>query len=438
MLILKFLAFYLPLEELFLKWLPVSDQVYLVLRQMPDLLVMGLAASLLTYRLAIARSIPAVGGRVDLYLVLFVFWSFATILVNQGADLFICMLNIKALLRYILLLYILLLLNPSPEQIRNLIKWIVAAVTVQALMGVVQLVGGLSVRDFLAARHVSEGIGGAVKKFTGDRFEGQNDLMGTMGDNISYGYLIMLGVILILFKSQRSIGIRALFALFLITLTFLSGSKAIFLVSLMVGYGYCLWRWGRSNTLLMSFLVLPLLAIVTYLVLPGDVIETAKVSSQRLFEGMMNSRLGILVYIMPELLWNPYSVIGFSPDKDFFSDFVEASLPSIPTVLLVVLSHVIEDVYWAAMYIYYGMIGFALWCLFLRSIYKRLKPLTSSPSLLMQYLGRVATIMILVSVPLNFFNQSFEVRSFSFYLWLFCGLALVQRRQFTHISSPAT
>jgi len=368
--LIKLLAVYLPFEEFILKWLPVSDQLYLLMRQIPDLMVMSMAAVLLANRLLAGKTVPIIGGRVDVCLALFVCWAFMTILLNPDANVLTNILNIKALLRYILLIYILLLLNPSHMEIKSLFKWLGCAILIQVLIGVFQFLGGTSARDFLAARHVSEGIGSAIKTFTGDRFADRNDLMGTMGDNISFGYFIMLGAVLLLFRGLHLSLFQVLGILMLMAMTFLSGSKAIFLTTLMIGCGYGVWRWGWQRMMLLSFVSLPLVLLMVYLALPADLIASASEAGEQLLQGMMNSRLGILVYIVPKLLLTPQNIIGFAPDKEHFAEYVAYALPMTPGILLAVLPHVLEDVYWAAMYIYYGLVGFVLWCAFLVFMYR--------------------------------------------------------------------
>lgn len=431
--IIKALALYLPFEVFILKWLPVGDTTYLVLRELPDLIILSMAGLLLVKWLLAERSIPIAGGGIDVYLALFVFWAFVTILMNPGADIFTGILNIKAILRYVLLLYILLMLDPTPEQIDGFLNWLGIVIFVQAIIGILQFFGGDSVTELLAARHVSEAIGGVRKIFTGGR-EG-NDLMGTMGDTISFGYFMMLGLILQLSVRPSLSLLRAGAVFVFLVLTFLSGSKAIFLTSLMIIYGFLVSRMGLKKVLMGTLLLLPILLFIgymAYMAIPDSMIEAASAAFSYMMAGMMNSRLGIVVYILPKIILTPHNIIGFSPDKKFISEYVFAAFPSVPVILLSVLPKVLDDVYWVAMYFYYGLVGFTLWILFLLSVYrriKRIKVMQESINPLFSYIETVSITLMLASIPLNFLDQTFEVRSFSFYLWLFCGLAFVHRRQ---------
>lgn len=435
--LIKLLAVYLPFEELFLKWIPVSDQVYLLLRQIPDVIVFTLAFCILLARLSSDTNVPIAGCKIDLFLLLFIAWALLTLLLNPTADVIIGLANIKALLRYVLLIYVVLMLNPSTKQISSLVQWVMAAAACQGIIGLVQFAGGLAVRDFLAARQVQDGVLGLAKNFTGDKFDNVNDLMGTMGDNISFAFFFLVAMVLWMFSSRFNglkywIGIITLFLII-----YLSGSRAATLTALMVIASHYVWIGGWRKAIL-PLSAVPLLVIALGLFSSlGSMVSSAADNTSFWFmfnssyiETALNQRLGVMFYVVPNVLTTINNVIGFSPDMNVFIGFSVNYLPMVQSILIDVLAHIIEDVYWIAIYIYYGLVGFLFWALFLLFMLKAVRKsvgTTSAP--ITNYLGCVAVTLILTAIPLNFFNQAFEVRAFSFYLWLFCGLALVTQRQ---------
>ena len=435
MFILKLLILYLPIEVIFLKWLPVSEQMYSLLRQLPDFLIFSMSLVLLFFRILSKKTVPIIGGKVDLFLSLFIGWAFLTIVLNPSADVFFGIANIKALLRYILLVYIVLLLNPSEMQIRSLVSWVFIAILSQIFIATVQFIGGTSVRDILVARDISDGIGGVIKVFTGAKLKDTNDLIGTMGDTISFAYMMILGMVLWFFTCKFNLlKIFTGFVLFL-AFIYLSGSRSVVLSSLLFVFGYFIWQYGFKRLSLYSVAVLPIFLSVVFVASNIGFFDSAGDNKSFWFifnsdyiDMALNQRLGILVYIVPKLLFTTQNIIGFSPDKYYFAETVATNLPMIPEILLAVLPNVLEDVYWVAMYIYYGLAGFILWTGFLTCLYmlfnKFLKHIPRSQCTLIM----IAKSLLLLSIPLNLFNQAFEVRSFSFYLWLLCALALVSGR----------
>lgn len=430
MIILKFLIIYLPFEVFILKWIPVSDQIYLLLRQIPDASVFLLTLFVLQDRLRRVNNIPKIGKNIDVFLFLFVSWAFVLVLLND-AELYLALANIKALLRYILLVYIIMILNPNQHEIRSILRWIIFGVVFQVIIGFIQFVGGIPVRDFIAARHVTEGLWGITKNFTGDRFEGVNHLMGTMGDNISYAMFLLVGLAWWV-STTKPCGIKYLLGImfFFIPIS-LSGSRSatIAAVIMVLAHQVLIFGWRR-------FIVLMVLALsIAVLVLPFVIVTEDKRSFFYMFtsgylESAFNQRLGIVAFILPPVFLNFHTVIGFSPDKYIFVDYVANSLTQIPEILLAVLPGVLEDVYWVALLVYYGLIGLSFFVLFYCGMVKKINHIRKISASTMQFrLGTIALLLLIIAVFLNLLNQAFEVRQFSFYLWLFCGLSLSVFRQ---------
>jgi len=427
------LGFYLPLEELILKWLPVGDQAYLLLRQLIDFVVFSMFALLALRRVFTGRSIPVIGGSCDILLCIFIACAALTSLLNH-ADVALSIANIKALLRYILLIYIILMLDPTERQINRLLRWIAAAVIGQMIFGLFQFAGGFAARDFLAARDVSDTVAGITMDFTGDRFEDINDLMGTMGNTIAFGMFLLVGISMWL-VAHRLGGLKYWLGFCVLFLAiYLTGSRSVILSALfllLVDYGL-VFSFGKLSRrlLLLIPLAIPLLFLSEYLIDTENHKSFSYIFTSDYIQEALNQRLGILVYIGPQISISPHSLLGYSPDKFVFIDFVHAHLTMVPQILVDVLEYVIEDVYWVALFIYYGWIGLIIWGLFLFNIWKKLafiKEQSMSSTLLR--LSSMTILLLIVSIPLNFLNQAFEVRAFSFYLWLICGLTLAFYRR---------
>lgn len=216
-----------------------------------------------------------------------------------------------------------------------------------------------------------------------------------------------------------------------------SGSRAVALVSSVLAVIHVIRSCERMAVIWSGFaVVFVAMGVLGYLVVTDSGLGSIDrrslwfIFTPDYIEQAMNQRLGLVVYILPVFLLTTRSLIGFSPDKHYFVEYVgELGLP-IPTILLEVLAMVLEDVYWVAIYIYYGLIGTVFWGSYIVTIGRTLREsIGFSVETQCAAVCRTALLLLLVSVPLNLVNQAYEVRAFSFYLWLFCGLALVSMRQ---------
>ena len=102
------LAFYLPLEDFVLRWLPLPQSLLVAIRQVPEGLVWLVALGAAALHVANHGSIRVIGRRIDRFLIGFIVVAVATIFLN-GADVIEASLNLKALLRYIPLIYALIM-----------------------------------------------------------------------------------------------------------------------------------------------------------------------------------------------------------------------------------------------------------------------------------------------------------------------------------------
>jgi hypothetical protein len=428
--LIKFLGVYLPVEEFVLKWLPINDQYYQWLRQIPDFIILFYAFTLIFYRAILGLRMPKIGNGCDLFLVLFLVSTILSYAVNPTADFIIWLLSVKALVRYILIIYIIMILGPTNRQINSVINWITFAIGCQIFIGFFQYLGGISARDILAARRVTEGVGGIVMDFTGDRFEGVNDLFGTMGNTINYAYFMLIGLSIWIFSSKFNSFKYWIITSILFVFIYLTGSRASMLAALLLILGSQKkikgWVSVFKILLIFIFLISPL-----YLLLdsnsssPYDV-DTKSISSlftEGYLEAAMNQRLGIIVYIVPNIIFGFENIFGFV-SAELVVEFIKNKLPMVPEILTNVLILMIDDVYWVAIYLYYGVVGFGFIIAFLIAIFNSISLIRKQQNSETSYkTASIAINLLIILVPLNFLNQALVTRSFSYYLWVFCGLA---------------
>ena len=125
----------------------------------------------------------------------------------------------------------------SVSNVERLIKFLWVMVVVQVLLGVAQAIGGGAVLDVFKPNDYSNFIAGSDRSFTSNRGIDRRMLIGSLGDFISYGYILFFGLILLMSR-VTAFKYSSFFSLFMLIMIFLAGSRIIFLASLLVWFTY--------------------------------------------------------------------------------------------------------------------------------------------------------------------------------------------------------
>ncbi len=426
-----FLIVYIPLQEFFLKLLPLSDELYFLARQLPDLIVVALFLEIAACRLLAGGRLPSLGGP-GYFLAAFLGWALIQPLILSLFDHHVGASNVIevfVLLRFTLLLYIMVWLRPTERQVTFILRLVFISLYIQLALGVAQALGGIAVRDFLAARNYTNTLTGFEKSFTGARVEGLNDIAGSFGDTIGYAYFLLIGLFLYIRVPRRfpkSIVVGSL----ALVLIYLSGSKTVFLVGL-VGVLLFAMRHARLPVRFYVFgCVMPaLVAILPFVAAALDQGEYEYSSITALFrretiQVLLNQRLGLVVFFLPELVASGDVILGLGADRVAIMDVVAQEYPSVPYVLLAVFDQIFEDLYWLALLAYYGVIGLLTFAMFLYSSYRKALPEFPVSSGLHNSIIAILPYLFWSTVAFNFLNQCLEVRGFSFYYWLILGISI--------------
>ncbi len=426
--IVYFLVLYLPLEDFLLKWIPVPYPVYLGLRQVSDVLVLVAVGVTLGTRLRSTRRYRIIGRGADLCLVSFLVLALVTV-IARGGDVLVTVLNLKALLRYVLLAYVLLNLRVEREEVYTFLRLIYVSLGIQLVVSLIQLVGPVSVDQFFFPRVRVTEVAGVQFKSTAIREAEKGYIFGTMTNNIAYGGFLLVGLATYVtryIRDRRDLFYWGAVAVFLL-LAYMSGSRAVtFAVVLLVGVDHYLsgetGRFLKVSTL--TFFPLALLVVLSGVNLTD--LHVFEIFSAEYLRTAMTQRLGILLEVLPQFLSElriADVLFGLSPDRSILNRFV-SNLASIPAGLSGNVQG-IEDVYWVALPVYYGLVGLALFGGFLVSIFGHLYRIARwGKEILERRLARIALLLLVVAIPLNLIGQYFETRQFSFYLWLLVGVSL--------------
>ena len=437
--ILLGIAFYLPLEDFLLRWLPLPQGVLVTIRQVPEGLVWLVALGAAALHLANHGSIRVIGRRIDRYLIGFIAVAVATIFLN-GADVVKVALHLKALLRYIPLIYALIMLAPNDTQLSRIPRVVVAAFGIQAAVGIAEWIGGQPARSFFSVIHAWGGYSFSNASVTMIRFWEGYDLTGTMPRPIAYGYFILVGLVVwIVQNEKRPLRYGAGVALALL-LTFLSHSRMAVFGAVLVVVMHQVALRGVRKTVWLTMLLLPLVAAITLSMgsaLTQDLYILDVFSREYWEHALLTNRLGLVVYILPYALDGGITLLGYSPDVGIVAAAVAEHF-RLPEVVASIFVWILDDVYWLALLLYYGFVGFTCFVLFfgkLTALVIRLYRLATD-GYSKQY-ALIAWLLLLLAVPLNGINQAFQIRQFAYYLWLFVGVAIVAARNAMPTTEPA-
>lgn len=252
-------------------------------------------------------------------------------------------------------------------------------------------------------------------------------LIGSVGDFISFGYIVAI-LIFITLASSLNIDSRLVVAILLLAVLYFGGSRMIFLGTFVLTMGYFARAYSmQRRTILILALSFFFLIAVEFFLQSGvgaeyDYDDFAALFSPLFIQSLLNQRLGIIVYLLPEVLASPRVIFGFSPDRFYFADYVWAEFLSVPTNLVLVLPGILEDVYIAALLVYYGVVGLAIIVL----VYARVcRVCLFNLRRGAEDLAILGLLLLIAGVFFSFANQVYENRVFSFYFWLVMGLNAV-------------
>ncbi len=377
-------------------------------------------------------TIRVIGRRIDRFLIGFMVVATATILVN-GADFLDAAVSLKALLRYIPLIYALIMLAPDNAQLARVPRVIVLAFGIQVAIGIAEWLGGQPVRSFFSVIHAWGGysiVGVPVEVL---QFYERYDLTGTIARPMGYAYFILAGLVVWVVRNEKRLGMYLVGVALALLVTFYAHSRMAVFAAVLVVVMHQLAIRGVTKTMGLTLLLLPLFA-AGMLSLGSAFAENfyiLDVFSSEYQEHALNQRLGLIVYMLPYVFDGGISLVGYSPDLDIVASAVAENF-ELPTVLAFVFTTIVEDVYWLALLLYYGFLGFTLFVIFygkLSLLGIRLYKRAADDSA--RQFALTAVLLLLLTIPLNGINQAFEFRQYAYYLWLFVGVAIVAARNTT-------
>jgi len=254
-----------------------------------------------------------------------------------------------------------------------------------------------------------------------------------MGRTVNYSFFVMIGLVFwTLFGGLvvRGRGLLLAGIFYLLLGIFLSGSRASLFTALFCLFLAVYFVNGIKKAALLSGLTAivasPYLAfLASYAGFGSSNKSFLYFLSPDYLHNLQHQRLGVIEYFVVPYLRDSHLLFGLGPDRDYVVSYLIQKF-NIPTFMNAIGQGILEDVYWAALVLYYGILGLLILALFIVFVYRKIGSYEPEfrGDLFRSRLIVACKILLITLLPLNLTNQAFEVRQFSFYLWVLIGFAL--------------
>jgi hypothetical protein len=437
------LIIWFPLETLVLRYTPID--YYAAVKYLPEVLIYSTALiSYWHYRERTKRWFPDLP--VNRWLILYLLVAVVSLIVNQY-NVTIWFLGLRQLLRFVLIFFIVIFENFSPQILRRLLTIGIVVIIFEAILGIVQYFsGGILDRYLFFTDSIS--IGNSIELEGGQQTwaPGQR-VFATLGRYDRLGSLLVIGLTMLFpwFYSLKTVIQKErwwlIFSICTLALVFTySRASWVAFVAGIITVGYFIMRDRRFFRLVSvggGLLVVYLLFVIvtqsfgTGAVALGQqslrdrVVEAVSLYSwQQSYEGY-----GRFFFIVntPLMVVRYYPLFGVGPGN--YGSGVAASLLNRAVYEKLHLPFGIQNTYgqidnnWLSIWGEVGTFGLIAWAglfyeIFIVSFFVQKHSAESTQRLVAQGVcGSVVAIAVL-----GFFGPYFEFRSLMVYFWLFAGI----------------
>lgn len=433
-----FLVAFMPFEPFLPKFLP-TGRLYFASQFVSEFLIYGSLIALLIRRVLTGK--PIRRTPVDVPLLVFLGVALLSIVLNR-APIFESLLNLRSLFRYVALFYFVINLDLSRAQINRLVRVILLIGLLQIGIGSLQLISDGGINQYLLPVQTDIEIAGQSRSFVlVSRGREIGSIFGTLGDTLYFGLFMLIVTAIYIGKAGKFglTNIIILMGLFVIV-SFSYARAAVFGMLLLFALLYR-WRYGLRRSL-----ALLLLTVVTGVVLVTIVVATSPARPDEQYENPVytqqsivdnitgvfsmsyvkraqRQRLGALLEIAPTIMMNR-PLLGFGPAEQYTISRINNATPSwLSSALDDRRAKGFEDVYWVALFAYYGLLGIVVLSYLFYRLYAYTRTIfRHSSNRLTRQLALSELCLIPLTVFLLFFYRVLEFRIYSFYFWLLPAL----------------
>ncbi len=446
------LAIFVPFEVVILKYLPVSDVVYSYLRFAVEIFIY-LLAGLLLLRFVYLRKLPK-GTSIDKPLLIFIGYALLITIINQ-APMFQAFMGLRVLLRYVPLFYVIAFINVDTASARRILQAIVCIAAIQCSVAIYQHYFGIS--SFWYPRASDLEIGGKQVSFrmlsTG--FSGGREMgagIGTFGDSVFLALFLVILFVVTVAALQKTIRIprshKWMYSTVLVLITlalFFTYSRGSVLVAFAAVPIILLLAGGRKRMIVYLSVGLLLASPIILLgVFDNNSSSEAYInpklkytdplsnittvfSSSYVDNTMQYSRGAVLTEVGGHLI-SSFKLMGYSPAQEFALEKAATNLfgSNMPINNL----PIINDVYWVAFIVYYGIIGIIIYFFILFRIFQAsvfVAKFSKDPYFRIFAIAMAA--LVIIAIPYSLILRTFVFRAFGFYFWLIAGLVFSEWRR---------
>lgn len=440
------LALFIPFEVMLLKYLPVEENTYVLLRYAFEFFIYLLFILMVINKFAHRKKVS--GSPIDGPILVFILLTAITIIVNH-APFFEAFVGFKSTFRFLLFFYVLINFEFNETVLKIMLGALIIVAFLQSILSFQQHFMGITQFWYPRALNFTFGSKDLNFKILKGGYHGgieQGAVIGTFGDSIALAtFLVVILLVILAYllgnyplgKYQRlmmwcSTGaiIAALF------FTYSRGSAIVGILSIPI-----VMLLAGKTKLFSRFVLLGVLFFAFMLVKPAlsgregvqfvnpkfkyvDPISniTVLMSESYANNTFKHARGWILENVGGSLL-RSFTLLGNSPANEFALQKVLKKEMNVLTPFENFL--IINDVFWVAFIAYYGLIGMAIFLYMLYRLFKASRYVwlnTNKPIYKVIALSTITIVMI--SIPYSFIVATFTFRSFGIYFWLLAGLTV--------------
>ena len=436
------IAIYLPFEEFILRWTPGPSIFILLIRFLHEFILYFLCIRVFYKRLASGDRL--IKSSIELAFICFVLWSLALLVVNQ-TSIFAGLDNLRTLIRYFAVYYIVVDLKISKKKINLLLKTILILGLIQGYLVTIQYFAPGGFNNLFVPKTINLEVGEvAIKKGSevGAGILKSGAVNGTFANTANTSAFLLVCfivlVVLALKNTTNSFLSISILNFFIMYFAFFATYKRIallfgliipviilylfrkkFLVSKIIWF----YSFGFFILLFCSLFFLNVDSSID----SWSIRKGADLNPIAYFQQLLSAEYwerGTRQWIIKTAFKGIIGTgnwFGLSPSPH---EAIQNLAELVPRQKSLILEREFwfEDVYWSSMLIYYGIPGIALLGYILQRLYKTSQWLIDycleSQS---RNLGIAFCTLTIIAIFYGFVERIFEIKCFSFYLWLLAG-----------------